>query len=324
MCDKTPLGSNSHLPRLSQHLKEHLVLIRDGYLLRGILDKAAFGATEFSLVHAVHEAYGPHKAGLLLNSLGRLFTAYIQYYAGHSCRMEDLVLKRSADAERKKLITQAYNQGMRAAAAWADSEGGKTAIQDKDLPSTPLKPYEHAAAAKKIHSLLSGSEGASNAAALDSYMQGQLNPLASKNIKACLPNGLAVPFPHNTFSLMCSTGAKGSVVNQSQVSVGLGQQALEGRRVPRMSSGRTLPSFKPYDPNPRAGEENSADRVRVHAEPKLTLCFNCDVLQTASSPTGSSPASGRKSTTSTACPGEKASSTPPSRRPVPDTCRGAS
>ncbi|GMI13184.1 hypothetical protein TrLO_g9208 [Triparma laevis f. longispina] len=235
-----------------ESMKEHLVLIRDGFLLRGVLDKAAFGATEFSLVHAVHEAYGPHKAGLLLNSLGRLFTAYIQYYAGHSCRMEDLILKKSADEERTNNITQSYNKGMRAAAAWADSDGGKTAINDENLDNTPLKPHEHAAAAKKIHTLLSGSEGPSNAAALDSYMQGKLNPLASKNIKACLPDGLAVPFPENTFSLMCSTGAKGSIVNQSQVSVGLGQQALEGRRVPRMSSGRTLPSFKPYDPNPRA------------------------------------------------------------------------
>ena len=51
---------------------------------------------------------------------------------------------------------------------------------------------------------------------------------------------------------MTTTGAKGSMVNQSQVSCSLGQQALEGRRVPRMSSGRTLPSFAPYDPNPRA------------------------------------------------------------------------
>jgi len=55
-----------------------------------------------------------------------------------------------------------------------------------------------------------------------------------------------------TFSLMVLTGAKGSTVNQSQVSCLLGQQALEGRRVPRMSSGRTLPSFSPYDPSPRA------------------------------------------------------------------------
>jgi DNA-directed RNA polymerase I subunit RPA1 len=51
---------------------------------------------------------------------------------------------------------------------------------------------------------------------------------------------------------MVTTGAKGSIVNQSQVSCALGQQALEGRRVPRLSSGRTLPSFAPYDVNPRA------------------------------------------------------------------------
>ena len=51
---------------------------------------------------------------------------------------------------------------------------------------------------------------------------------------------------------MVTTGAKGSIVNQSQVSCALGQQALEGRRVPRLSSGRTLPAFAPYDVNPRA------------------------------------------------------------------------
>ena len=99
---------------------------------------------------------------------------------------------------------------------------------------------------------MSGGDGKPNAAALDGFMQSQVNPLASSIIKTCLPDGLAVPFPENTFGLMVTTGAKGSMVNQSQVSCLLGQQALEGRRVPRMSSGRTLPSFSPYDPNPRA------------------------------------------------------------------------
>jgi len=32
----------------------------------------------------------------------------------------------------------------------------------------------------------------------------------------------------------------------------VGQQALEGRRVPCMTSGRTLFSFASFDPNPRA------------------------------------------------------------------------
>lgn len=88
--------------------EEHLVLIRDGELLRGVLDKAAFGATDFSLVHAVYEAYGPAKAGLLLNAFGRLFTAYLQYYSGHSCRMEDLVLTKESDSIRRGLIDVSF------------------------------------------------------------------------------------------------------------------------------------------------------------------------------------------------------------------------
>ena len=181
-------------------MEEHLVLVRDGELLRGVLDKAAFGATDFSLVHAVYEAYGPNKAGLLLNAFGRLFTAYLQYYSGHSCRMEDLVLTTEADQERRKLVEKAYNIGSRAAKAWADSDGGKVEIPPvESLPSAtkPLKPVEAATTAAKIGELLSGEEGKENSAALDGYMQSQINPLASKIIKACLPSGLAVPFPAN-------------------------------------------------------------------------------------------------------------------------------
>lgn len=178
---------------------------------------------------------------------------------------------------------KAYNAGSRACKAWADSDGGKVPIEDvSSESSTPLKPHEVAAASSKIGQLLSGPQGKENFANLDGYMMSQLNPLASAIVKECLPKGLEVPFPANvciisghftfghkrfvnnlklcflflallqTFSLMTMTGAKGSIVNQSQVSCALGQQALEGRRVPRMCSGRTLPSFAPYDLNPRA------------------------------------------------------------------------
>ena len=72
---------------------------------------------------------------------------------------------------------------------------------------------------------------------------------------------------------MVTTGAKGSTVNQSQVSCALGQQALEGRRVPRMSSGRTMPSFSPYDPNPRA-DGFIADRFLTGVRPQ-EYYFHC-------------------------------------------------
>lgn len=174
------------------------------------------------------------------------------------------------------LKQETYSIGSRAAKAWADSDGGKVEIPsqaDNPKAKQPLKPHEKAAVASKIGKLLSGGDGKENAAALDGFMQSQVNPLASDIIKLCLPDGLAVPFPENTFGLMTTTGAKGSMVNQSQVSCSLGQQALEGRRVPRMSSGRTLPSFAPYDPNPRA-DGFIADRFLTGVRPQ-EYYFHC-------------------------------------------------
>ncbi|KAG9317500.1 hypothetical protein JVU11DRAFT_1704 [Chiua virens] len=52
---------------------------------------------------------------------------------------------------------------------------------------------------------------------------------------------------------MTQSGAKGSAVNAQQISCALGQQELEGRRVPVMVSGKTLPSFKSFETKAIAG-----------------------------------------------------------------------
>jgi DNA-directed RNA polymerase beta' subunit len=62
---------------------------------------------------------------------------------------------------------------------------------------------------------------------LDGAMQQSVNKSASDVIKACIPNALQMSFLKNNFSMMVLTGAKGSAVNQSQISCFLGQQALE-------------------------------------------------------------------------------------------------
>ena len=76
---------------------------------------------------------------------------------------------------------------------------------------------------------------------------------SASRLQACLPGGMAKPFPKNCMSLMTVSGAKGSIVNFSQISCLLGQQELEGRRTPRMASGKTLPCFGPFDAGARAG-----------------------------------------------------------------------
>lgn len=88
---------------------------------------------------------------------------------------------------------------------------------------------------------------------LDSVSNAQNAKLSTEITKACLPAGLVKPFPFNQMQSMTISGAKGSSVNANLISCNLGQQVLEGRRVPVMISGKTLPSFRAFDTNPMAG-----------------------------------------------------------------------
>lgn len=83
-------------------------------------------------------------------------------------------------------------------------------------------------------------------------MKSKMNDATGKVLKLCVPDGLVKRFPKNNISAMVLTGAKGGLVNMTQICVLLGQQELEGRRVPKMQNGKTLPCYLPYDPNPRS------------------------------------------------------------------------
>lgn len=57
-----------------------------------------------------------------------------------------------------------------------------------------------------------------------SLAAGAMHPLSSEVIRACIPSGQVKPFPANCMSLMTVSGAKGSLVNFSQIACLLGQQ----------------------------------------------------------------------------------------------------
>ena len=88
---------------------------------------------------------------------------------------------------------------------------------------------------------------------LDQVTNNATKDLSSAVTNVCLPAALVKPFPKNQMQTMTSSGAKGSKVNANQISCNLGQQVLEGRRVPVMVSGKTLPCFKPFESSVRAG-----------------------------------------------------------------------
>lgn len=211
---------------------ESAVLFRGGTFLCGLLDKKQIGAAKKGLVHTVQELYGNEYAGILLSMLSKLFTAMLKVSA-HTFGIEDVLLTPEADAERRKLLTEAEACGPTEAATYTNTQSRDEGVLLKNIETIFRDEKEMAA--------------------LDAVMMQANNTHQSSIVQATCPAGLRKPFPANHLQAMIQTGAKGSSVNATQISSLLGQQALEGKRVPVMVSGKTLPSYTAFDPGARAG-----------------------------------------------------------------------
>ncbi|KAJ1643960.1 hypothetical protein LPJ64_004319, partial [Coemansia asiatica] len=222
--------------------EEERVLILDGELLVGILDKSQFGASSYGLVHSVYELYSATHAGRLLSTLGRLFLRYLQEI-GFSCRMEDLLFDKQGDAIRKEMIKDERKDGIEAALGFVGLENYTAENLESDIKVK--REFQN-----RMEEVLRSDN---KLAQLDGTIQGRMNQLTSSLISKCLPSHLHLPFPHNNMVVMTVSGAKGSNINLSQITCCLGQQSLEGRRVPLMVSGKSLPSFAPFESAGRAG-----------------------------------------------------------------------
>uniref|UniRef100_A0A1A8QLE9 DNA-directed RNA polymerase subunit n=2 Tax=Nothobranchius rachovii TaxID=451742 RepID=A0A1A8QLE9_9TELE len=212
------------------------VVIRQGELLVGVLDKAHYGSSAYGLVHCCYELYGGQTSGKLLSCLARLFTAYLQLYRGFTLGVEDILVKQGADVKRKKIIQQSLKIGTKALQAAfnlqpnVDPADARSRWQDAHL-NPDQRDFSMA----------------------DHKFKEVANQVNNDINKVCMPVGLHTTFPDNNLQLMVQSGAKGSTVNTMQISCLLGQIELEGRRPPLMPSGKFLPCFQPYDPSPGAG-----------------------------------------------------------------------
>ena len=240
-------------------LSEENVVIVDGHLVCGILDKSQYGASAFGLVHAIHELYGPLIANRLLSVLSRLLTKYLQNNA-FTCRMDDLILSGQGEKLRSDILKN------------AKGDGARTALKYVGLPDTSSMADEETV--KRIDERLEETlRDNMLMIGLDAAMTSAFNATTSKINNEVLPNHLIRRFPDNNMQTMTLSGAKGSKVNASQISTLLGQQTLEGRRVPTMVSGKTLPAFRPFETAPRAGGY-VADRFLTGIKPQEYF-FHC-------------------------------------------------
>ena len=232
------LKSKSSTPgdRWGEGNEEGTVIFKDGEMLCGILDKKQVGPTAGGLIDSIHEIYGHEIAGRLIGILGRLLTRFLNMRA-FTCGIDDLRLTKEGDRVRKEKISQ------------ASSIGREVALKYVTLDQTKV-PDEDAELQRRLEEVLRDDD---KQGGLDSVSNARTAKLSSEITAACLPKGLVKQFPRNQMQSMTMSGAKGSGVNANLISCNLGQQVLEGRRVPVMISGKTLPSFRAFDTNPMAG-----------------------------------------------------------------------
>ncbi|KAJ8767918.1 hypothetical protein K2173_020858 [Erythroxylum novogranatense] len=218
-------------------LEEDKMVIFRNEFVRGVIDKAQFG--EYGLVHTVEELFGSNTAGTFLSVLSRLFTAYLQMH-GFTCGVDDLLIMKYKDDQRRRLLECCAMSGELIHRNFIGVKDGRIKIEPMELQSNIEKTIR--------------CEGDSASTYLDRQMSNEVNSKTSSGvIRDLLSEGILKPSGKNCISLMTISGAKGSKVNFQQISSFLGQQDLEGKRVPRMVSGKTLPCFHPWDWTARAG-----------------------------------------------------------------------
>uniref|UniRef100_A0A6G1SD80 DNA-directed RNA polymerase subunit n=2 Tax=Aceria tosichella TaxID=561515 RepID=A0A6G1SD80_9ACAR len=226
-----------HVKPEFEQLSDCHVYIKDGELLTGLMDKSNVGATQYGLVHTCYELYGGRTSSDMMSAFARLSTWFLQLYEGFTLGIADILVEDDAEQDRFDIIKKSLTVGNESAAEALNLAGkflDDSQLEDKlreahsDRDPLPMKK-------------------------LDAAMKKRTDDISSSISNRCLPEGLIVRFPHNNLQMMIQSGAKGGTVNALQISCLLGQIELEGRRVPLSMSGRSLPSFKPYDTSPKAG-----------------------------------------------------------------------
>src|SRR5918911_1278122 len=193
------------------------VVIKNGELISGVIDKASIGAEEpDSVLHRIAKDYGNDTARKFLDSILIMLKTYITH-RGFTYGYSDLWLPQQTNLEISDVIQKAYDKVHELIQQYKDGT----------LPLT---------------------RGLSPDEALELYI---VNELSRARDRAGKTADRAFP-DDNSGVIMASTGARGSTLNIGQMTAALGQQSIRGKRIFKGYHYRSLPHFKPMDASPDA------------------------------------------------------------------------
>ncbi|KAK4305013.1 hypothetical protein Pmani_023073 [Petrolisthes manimaculis] len=205
-------------------------VMHDGELLSGVVDKSAIGSTSHGLVHVFYDLYGGHIASQILTSINRLCVYYLKW-VGHTISVKEFVTPPSVSAKRRNALNALIKRTP------------KEVSRRLGIPEASFRDHF-----ERVHM----SQNMKELAAIDAAYTAVLGPTTS-DVTAENERGLLRRTLDNHMRMMVDTGAKGSKVNMNQMVSLFGSVAIDGKRMPLSITGKFLPSFLPYESNPRAG-----------------------------------------------------------------------
>ena len=210
------MGGKNYDEEIDNKDSENYIKIINGIVKQGIWDKDIFTKTSRGLVHIIFNDYGPDEAKKFLDNVQNIITNYL-LISGFSVGISDLI----ADEATKENMSAAINEQ-------------KNKITDL-IQHVHLNIFEN-------------HTGKTNQEEFEQQAMGILGKATSIGGKIGLKN----LDKNNRILNMVKSGSKGSSVNVSQMIACLGQQAVDGKRIPYGFNDRTLPHFSKYDDGPEA------------------------------------------------------------------------
>jgi DNA-directed RNA polymerase beta' subunit len=190
--------------------------IRNGKYIRGQMDKGVLGAGTKGLLHRSCNDFGNMASSKFIDDLQNVVTEYMKSSA-FSVGVSDLISDQRTNEEIIKVITQKKNDV-------------KNLIDQTQI------------------GIFENNTGKTNEEEFETQVNNILNQATSEAGKI----GLKSLNKNNRFVTMVNAGSKGSDLNISFMISCLGQQNVDGKRIPYGFEHRTLPHYTKYDDSPNA------------------------------------------------------------------------
>jgi DNA-directed RNA polymerase subunit A' len=185
------------------------VVIEDGQLQSGVIDDKAFGSFAGKILDSVVKEYGTDKAREFLDSATKLAISGIMK-AGFTTSTDDEEIPQEAKERIEELLSKAEKR----------VEMLIEAYNNEELEALPGRSLEETLEMKIMQEL--GEARDKSGVLAESYFD----------------------INKNHAVIMALTGARGSMLNLTQIAACVGQQSVRGGRIDRGYSERTLPHFK--------------------------------------------------------------------------------